>query len=178
MGSCPSSSPFRRAGDLLTGIDLPDYPLKELRARVIAEGARLEGDVRILTLACEHGAARPAAGTVTVPCVGMAPPSLIDFILSRGHADGACVVGCAAERCHNRFGIEWTEARFARTRDPYLRRRVPRERLVTVWAGPTETARLDRERTAFAERLAAISAEAPRVVRQAEPEPVMDEVAT
>ncbi|MDH3666148.1 MAG: cytochrome b N-terminal domain-containing protein [Paracoccaceae bacterium] len=177
MGSCPSSSPFRRVGDLLTGIDLPDYPLKELRERVISGALRLEGSIRILTLACEHGAARPGLGTVFLPCVAMAPPSLIDFILSRGHADGVCVAGCAEERCQNRLGIEWTEARFARTRDPYLRRRVPRERLVTVWAGPTETARLERERVAFADRLAALPTEAPRVVRQSDPERVLDEAA-
>ena len=108
----------------------------------------------------------------------MAPPSLIDFILSRGHADGVCVAGCAEERCQNRLGIEWTEARFARTRDPYLRKRVPRERLATVWAGPTETARLDQARVAFTERLAALPAEAPRVVRHSDPERVLDEATT
>ena len=44
----------------------------------------------------------------------------------------------------------------ARTRDPYLRERVPRERLLTLWAGVTERARLERERAAFAARLAAL----------------------
>ncbi len=97
----------------------------------------------MLTLACAHGAAaEPAPGRVVLPCVAMAPPSLIDFIISRDLADGVAVAGCAERDCYNRLGIAWTEARFDRTRDPYLRERVPRERVLSVWAGPTEAARL------------------------------------
>ncbi len=40
VGSCPSSTPFRRSEELKTGIDLPDYPLQELRERVIAAAPR------------------------------------------------------------------------------------------------------------------------------------------
>ena len=177
MGACPSSSPFRRSEDLVTGIDLPDFPLAALREQVIKAAAKLEGTARVLTVACQHGAAGQGQGTVLLPCVAMAPPSLIDFILSRNHADGVCIVGCAEGRCQNRLGIDWTQARFAGTRDPYLRRRVPRERIATIWAGPTETARLDRERAAFAGRLAAQPADAPRVLRQAKSEPVLEEAA-
>ena len=39
VGACPSSTPFRRSEDLKTGIDLPDYSLKELRERVVAAAA-------------------------------------------------------------------------------------------------------------------------------------------
>ncbi len=162
MGSCPSSSPFRRSGDLVTGIDLPDLPLADLRAQVIAASDTLNGapgSGRVLTLACRHGAGPGAGpGRVEVPCAAMPPPSMIDFVISRGLADGVCVAGCAARDCHNRFGMHWTEMRFARERDPYLRARVPRERVLTVWAGPTETGRLQREIDAFAARLAAMSA--------------------
>ena len=35
VGACPSSTPFRRSEELKTGIDLPDYRLKELRERVV-----------------------------------------------------------------------------------------------------------------------------------------------
>ena len=66
-----------------------------------------------------------------MPCVAMAPPSLIDFILSRDLADGVAVAGCAESACYNRLGIKWTEQRFAGERDPYLRARVPRERIAT-----------------------------------------------
>lgn len=155
MGSCPSSSPFRRSGgDLVTGIDLPDEPLAALRAEVIAASEALEGSERVLTLACRHSAAdAPALGRVHVPCVAMAPPSIIDYILSRGLAEGVAVAGCAGRDCFNRLGGKWTEARFARERDPYLRARVPRERVRTIWAGSSERRRLERELAAFAESL-------------------------
>ncbi|MFZ1725916.1 MAG: cytochrome b N-terminal domain-containing protein [Albidovulum sp.] len=160
MGSCPSSSPFRRSGDLITGIDLPDFTLAELRAKLIDAAEALAGDAgsgRVLTLSCGYGAGEGTApGRVELPCVAMAPPAILDFIISRGLADGVCIAGCAERDCQNRFGVEWTRQRIARERDPYLRARVPRERVLTVWAGPTEESRLDREITAFSERLAAM----------------------
>ncbi len=159
MGSCPSSTPFRRSGDLITGIDLPAYPLAKLRAGAVAAADALAGPGRVMTLACGHGAAHaPAAGRIDLPCVAMVPPSLIDFIISRGLADGVCIAGCAERDCYNREGVRWTEDRFARRRDPYLRARVPRERVLTVWAGPTEQLRLDAELSAFRDRLAATPA--------------------
>jgi ferredoxin/coenzyme F420-reducing hydrogenase delta subunit len=176
MGACPSSSPFRRRTELVTGIDLPDFPLTELRERVISAAAALQGPARVLTLACEHGAAAGAKNTVVLPCVAMAPPSLIDFILSRGHADGVCIAGCAERGCQNRLGVEWIKQRFARERDPYLRARVPRERIATIWAGPTEAVRFTLEITAFRDRLAALPPETPHARRAVvAPEHVLEE---
>jgi coenzyme F420-reducing hydrogenase delta subunit len=176
MGACPSSSPFRRRADLVTGIDLPDFPLTELRARVVTTAAALEGPARVLTLACEHGAAGSAKGVVVLPCVAMAPPSLIDFILSRGHAEGVCIAGCAERGCQNRLGIDWTRQRITGERDPYLRARVPRERIETIWAGPTEAARFSREVEAFRDRIAALPPETPRAWRAAKaPESTLEE---
>lgn len=160
MGSCPSSTPFRRSGPLITGIDLPDRPLAAVRAEVI-EAASAQGGERgrVLTLACAHGAGAGAApGRVVLPCVAMVPPSLIDFIISRDLADGVAVAGCAERDCYNRFGVAWTRARFERSRDPYLRERVPRDRVLTVWAGPSETARLRDELAAFSTSLAELPA--------------------
>ena len=156
MGACPSSTPFRRSGDLVTGIDLPAYSLAELRAQVIDAAAGLSGPGRVLTLACDHGAGGSTeAGRIVLPCVAMAPPSLLDFIISRDLADGVCIAGCAERECWNRLGGEWMRERVARRRDPFLRERVPRERLLVVWAGPSEGARLRRETAAFAKQLAA-----------------------
>ena len=70
---------------------------------------------------------------VTVPCVGMLPPSFIDFALSRDLSDGVMLAGCAEEACYNRLGNTWTQQRIDAERDPYLRKRVPRERLATSW---------------------------------------------
>lgn len=156
-GACPSSTPFRRTEDLVTGIDLPDYPIKLLRERTIATCETLRGSARILVLACDHGgAAGRREGTVHMPCVAMAPPSLIDFVLSRRLADGVVVAGCAESACFNRLGIEWTNQRFAGERDPYMRARVPRERVATVWTSALAGSKAEAEIAAFANRVAAL----------------------
>lgn len=158
VGACPSSTPFRRTQDLRTGIDLPEFSLKELRERVVEAAGRLDGPGRVLVLACEHGGgAGRLAGTVVMPCVAMAPPSLIDFILSRDLADGVAVAGCAESACYNRLGIKWTEQRFAGERDPYLRARVPRERIALIWASALAASRVEAEIAGFAARLATLS---------------------
>lgn len=154
MGACPSSTPFRRSGSLVTGIDLPDLSLAELRHQVVAAAGELSGPARVLTLACSHGAGwAPQQGRVLLPCVAMAPPSLLDFVISRDLADGVCIAGCAERECWNRLGGQWMRQRMARERDPFLRERVPRERLLTVWAGMSEGHRLERELGVFIERL-------------------------
>jgi ferredoxin/coenzyme F420-reducing hydrogenase delta subunit len=158
VGSCPSSTPFRRSVELRTGIDLPDYPIRLLRERTIETARTLDGPARILVFACEHGGgAGSLNGVVPLPCVAMAPPSLIDFVLSRKLADGVVVAGCQESACFNRLGVAWTEQRFAAARDPYLRARVPRERVKTIWASALETARFERELAAFSARIAALS---------------------
>ena len=170
VGACPSSSPFRRTEDLVTGIDMPDLALGLLRDRVIETAAALpDGPGRVLTLACEHGAARPGPGTVVMPCVAMAPPSLIDFIISRGHADGVVIAGCAERGGQHRLGVEWTRQRIAGERNPYLRARVPRERIACIWAGPTEERRLAAETQAFRDAVAALPADAPHERESGQP---------
>ena len=157
VGACPSSTPFRRTEDLKTGIDLPDFSLKELRARVVDVAAKLSGPGRVLVLACAHGgAAGRTDGTIVLPCVAMAPPSLIDFVLSRNLADGVVVAGCAESACYNRLGVNWTVQRFAGLRDPYLRKRVPRERLATIWTSPRAERTVRREIEAFARQVSAL----------------------
>ncbi|MCO5155818.1 MAG: cytochrome b N-terminal domain-containing protein [Aquamicrobium sp.] len=154
MGSCPSSTPFRRQQELKTGIDLPGQPLSEVRDSVVAASAELHGTQRALVLACEHGAGGgDMGGVVTFPCVAMIPPSLIDFIISKNLAEGVVVAGCSESTCYNRLGVEWTKERFAGTRDPYLRKRVPRERIATIWASPFEAGRYEAEKSAFAAAL-------------------------
>jgi ferredoxin len=157
VGACPSSTPFRRTDELKTGIDLPDHSLRELREATVAAAAQLDGPARVLVLACDHGgAAGREVGVVRMPCVAMAPPSLIDFVLSRNLADGVVIAGCAESSCYNRLGVAWTEQRIAGARDPYLRARVPRERLQTIWTSVLETARFEHELAAFTARIAAL----------------------
>jgi len=171
VGSCPSSTPFRRSEELRTGIDLPDFSLKTLRERTVAAAQSLTSSPRILVFACAHGgSAGRVGGTVVLPCVAMAPPSLIDFVLSRKLADGVVVAGCAESACYYRLGVAWTKLRFAGARDPYLRARVPRERIATVWASALETRRAAAEIDAFAATIAALPP--PRLRSPAPPTPL------
>jgi coenzyme F420-reducing hydrogenase delta subunit len=173
-GSCPSSTPFRSTDELLTGIDLPDLSFAEMRERVHAIAPTLTQTPRILIIGCWHGAAGARQeGVLQLPCVAMAPPSLIDYVLTRGIADGVVIAGCSESACYNRLGIEWTRQRVAGERDPYLRARVPRERIAMIWASPMQQARFDGELAAFKARLAAL----PRTTAPAQrrPLPVTEE---
>jgi len=157
VGACPSSTPFRRSEELKTGIDLPDLSLRMLREKTIEVAATLQAPTRILVFACgSGGAARRRTDTVHLPCVAMVPPSLIDFVLSRNLADGVVLAGCAEGACYNRLGIVWTQQRIAAERDPYLRARVPRERLATVWASALAAHRAEADIATFTNKVSAL----------------------
>ena len=154
-GACPTATPFRRKSELRPGIELPDRSVADLRERVHAAAATVTGSPRVLVIACDHCAGAGGAGgaTVAVPCIAAVPPPFIDYVLSRDLADGIVLAGCRAGNCYHRGGIDWTEARIAGTRDPYLRRRVPRGRLLTVWAAQSEGARLATAIASFRDRI-------------------------
>jgi ferredoxin/coenzyme F420-reducing hydrogenase delta subunit len=162
VGACPSSTPFRRSEELKTGIDLPDFTLKELRGRTIAAAKALQGPARVLVFACEHGGARRLDGAVRLPCVAMAPPSLFDFVLSQNLADGVAIAGCAESACFSRLGVAWTQQRIAGMRDPYLRARVPRERIATIWASAFATRGVIADIAAFTAKIAVLPRKKPR----------------
>jgi ferredoxin/coenzyme F420-reducing hydrogenase delta subunit len=183
VGSCPSSTPFRRTAELATGIDLPDFPLRELRMQVERAVAGLSGLPRVLILACRHGAGSGrGSDTVEMPCVAMIPPSLIDYVISRNLADGVVVAGCAERSCYHRLGIEWTKQRFAGTRDPYLRARVPRDRLAAIWASPSEQHLFQRALAEFRNAIVGVAANPPpasaarKATATKEPEPIEETV--
>jgi len=166
VGSCPPATPFRKASELIPGIDLPHASTADLRDRVDAATKTLTGNHRVIIFTCENGndVSRLASGetaTIRIPCSGMLPPSFIDYVTSRNLADGVMLSGCSEGECHNRLGIEWTKARLTRTRDPRLRKRVPAERIETVWTSPVE-GWTHRSRLAdFAERLDAFAEQQP-----------------
>jgi len=162
-GACPTSTPFRRASALVPGIDVPQLPLKALRDEIHALAPGLRARPRVLVFGCQFGVALDGVkgdgvAAISLVCTGMLPPSFIDYVLSRDLADGVLLTGCGEGACHHRLGIEWTEARIARERDPYLRARVPRERIALCWAGAGGEARLAAEIAAFRARLAALDA--------------------
>ena len=96
-----------------------------------------------------------------MPCVGMLPPSFIDFALSRDLADGVMLAGCADGDCYYRLGNDWTQQRVDGERDPYLRQRVVRERVSTSWL-PRGSRRRRDALAAFIDRLRALPPQAKR----------------
>lgn len=165
-GACPTATPYRRMSKLVPGIQLPDHEIVKLRERIVEESERLSGDSRLIVFGCQHTAdastlRQDDTGVVSMPCVGMLPPSFIDFVICRQLADGVVISGCQQGDCFFRFGAEWTEQRLAGQRDPYLRKRVPRERVHLCWARASQSGRRLDEINAFRARLAALGTTKP-----------------
>ena len=151
-GSCPTATPFRRAGALVPGIELPDATLANLRDTLDQKANAASQQVYLIT--CEHGVrpevlGRPGLAVAALPCVGALPPSFIDYLLNRCDAAGVYLAGCPEGNCHFRLGNTWAEDRLARRRDPSLRKRVPRARVCSGWFGPHQSSRLSRSVEAF-----------------------------
>ena len=157
-GSCPTSTPFRRAKPIEPGIELPHRSISGLREEVMAPFAAAADEPRVVVFACNRSNAEllNADGTrvIKMPCIGMLPPSFVDFALSRRFADGVMLAGCAKEDCYHRLGNEWTIQRMAGQRDPYLRKRVPLDRVRMEWL-PRDAHR--RRSTALQEFQASLS---------------------
>jgi ferredoxin/coenzyme F420-reducing hydrogenase delta subunit len=161
VGACPTATPFRQATALVPGIELPDELLTDLREEIVARTAAMQGQSRVLVLACRHGAPvadGPAVRVVSVPCVGMIPPPFLDFVLARKVAEGVMLAGCRERECYHHLGDRWTEARIAGTRDPELRKRVPRDRVAVSWAGPLQKGLRRADVEAFQETLGTVTA--------------------
>jgi quinol-cytochrome oxidoreductase complex cytochrome b subunit/coenzyme F420-reducing hydrogenase delta subunit len=171
VGSCPTATPFRSKSDLIPGIDLPHATAASLRTEIHALSERMSGDDRVIVVSCDGSASTKglddaATATLSVACVAQLPPPYIDYILSRGLADGVYLAGCAGGDCQYRLGARWTEGRLERTRDPRLRKRVDDDRIGMGWCAPwSEEERLADAVGSFR---ASIASEGP--ARTAEPE--------
>ena len=145
-GSCPSSTPFRNVSALVTGIDMPQQPINDLRNTLKKSLAALEGDSKIVVFGCDNGArvatlAGKDVASISLMCTGMLPPSFVEYALRDG-ASGVLITGCSSSGCAFRLGSRWTEARLYGEREPRLRNNVPRERLHIVWADHGEEKKL------------------------------------
>ena len=156
-GACPTATPFRRATAIVPGIELPDHSIAELRERSLQASTNFEDGPRVLIYACHHAGVDVPGGSgaevVTMPCVAMLPPSFVDFALSRDLADGVMLAGCADGDCYYRLGDQWTRERVAGQRDPYLRKRVDRDRLSLSWLPSGSQRRRARALAEFAASL-------------------------
>ena len=154
VGACPSSTPFRSAAELVTGIDMPSAPIGELRARLQRELGAMNPDApRFVVFGCDHGAAvstlaAPDVAVFSLMCTGQLPPSFVEYALRDG-ADGVLITACQGTGCEFRLGQRWSEERLNGAREPHLRMQVPRVRLATAWAGPGQ----EREPAAALQRL-------------------------
>jgi len=139
VGACPSSTPFRRGAELVTGIDLPQRPIDALRRELDAGLAARRGRRTFVVLGCADASCAPPVGADVIAldlvCAGQLPPSFVDYALRAGAA-GVVVSGCREGDCAFRLGQRWTEERLLGIREPRLRAGVPREALRVVWPRP------------------------------------------
>lgn len=161
-GACPSSTPFRSTEALAAGIDMPDATVQQQRLRLEAALARIApaANGRILVFACAQAANAAAledarTGLLELRCIGMLPPSFIEYALRSG-ADGALLVACRDGECAYRLGAELTAQRLAGARQPILRQSVPRARLRMVELAAGEEAELLAARDALRAALEAM----------------------
>ncbi|MFN2309349.1 MAG: hydrogenase iron-sulfur subunit [Gammaproteobacteria bacterium] len=162
-GACPSATPFRSLEELVSGIDMPSFPIREMRDRSRTALADVQAPVKVLVYGCEHAIdVRDYAGAevaaISLPCTGNLPPAFIEYALRREDADGVFITGCPDGDCFFRLGAAWTEARVAGLREPHLRGNVDPQRVRIVWGAAGERARVRNELTAFIEALRAAKA--------------------
>jgi ferredoxin/coenzyme F420-reducing hydrogenase delta subunit len=147
-GACPSSTPFRSAAELVTGIDMPQWPVGALRQQLRAGLAASLAPHPIVVFGCDHGApVQRLAGDDLVPisliCSGMLPPSFVEYALRDGAA-GVLVNGCCEGTCEFRLGQQLAAQRLAGQREPHLRASVPAHQLAIAWTDAADPPALER----------------------------------
>lgn len=166
-GACPSSTPFRSIADLVTGIDMPQRPVHQLRAELDDALDALTGEARVIVFGCDraadvHQLRDTSVATVSLMCAAQLPPSFVDYALRNGRADGVLVSGCRDGDCWFRFGTDWIEQRFGGSREPHLRTRAARERVRVTWAGATDLDRLRADLERYRADLRRLALDVPR----------------
>jgi quinol-cytochrome oxidoreductase complex cytochrome b subunit/coenzyme F420-reducing hydrogenase delta subunit len=146
VGSCPSSTPFRSMATLVTGIDLPQQPVDDLRRQLRERIAAMPASPRLVVFGCDHGAnvaavASDDIATFSLTCIGQLPPSFIEYALRDG-ASGVLVATCPESGCAFRIGDRWTLERLAGERPPVLRTSVDVRRWSAVPCGSHDLAPL------------------------------------
>lgn len=139
VGACPSSTPFRRVEDLVSGIELPDAPVVRLRQQLQQALAALTVAPKIMLFTCRQAVdgnlfTDAATAVLELECAGMLPPAFIDYALRLG-AQGVVIAGCREADCQFRLGDRRVQERFSGAREPRLRAATPRDRIEVVWSG-------------------------------------------
>ena len=142
VGSCLSSTVPQYRG-MHTGIDMPQWPIDDLRARLLQGLAAMPGPRRLVVLA----AIRPAQphGRAGCPASGHGVQACCRLPLSSTHCaevPTACSSTAAARGCEFRLGQRWTQQRLNGEREPHLRTSVLAERWRVVWTDPGDESQL------------------------------------
>jgi len=167
VGACPSSTPFRSAAELVTGIDMPTQPIGALRRQLQQSLTAMDAAApRIVAFGCDRGAriaslAAPDVATFSLVCTGQLPPSFIEYALRDG-ADGVLVAACAG--CEFRLGARWSAERIAGAREPHLRASVPRERFALASADAGQEPVLQAALATLRQRLSRVAGRASSAV--------------
>ncbi|MCC7150467.1 MAG: hydrogenase iron-sulfur subunit, partial [Rubrivivax sp.] len=145
-GACPSSTPFRHAERLITGIDMPQRSVDRLRRQVQHDLAAARTPRPLVLFGCDHGAAVTSVQgddvvACSLLCAGQLPPSFVEYALRDGAA-GVVVASCAPGGCEFRLGERWTAERLAGRREPHLRAHIAAARVEQVFVGPGQEALL------------------------------------
>lgn len=154
VGSCPASNPFRKKNELLvTGIDMPQMPINDIRNHMDTAIAKLKGDSKIIILGCNNaldisGLDSLELQSISLFCIGMMPPTLVEYALANG-ADGVFITGCRSGDCYYRYGNVWMDKRFDGSRQPILRRRADRSRIKVFRAAETDSKKFHRALVEF-----------------------------
>jgi len=158
VGSCPSSNPFRQKNEKLeTGIDMPGFPINEIRTDINNALEKLSGDNKILVMGCDNaldfaGLESENLHVLSLYCIGMMPPTVVEYALNKG-ADGVLITGCRTGDCYYRYGNKWMDQRFDGSRRPILRGRADRDRIKVFRAAETDCKNLRREVSDFQEHI-------------------------
>jgi ferredoxin/coenzyme F420-reducing hydrogenase delta subunit len=149
VGACPSATPFRHVDELVSGIEIPGYPLERLRQDASNALQRLPVSGGVMVFGCDYAAdinalATDDVATLRLPCSALLPPSFIDFIARQPRVTGVLVSGCHPESCFQRQGSQWLAERIAGQRNPHVRTREGRSKVEICWAGPLDSQRVTR----------------------------------
>ena len=139
VGACPSSTPFRRIEEIVSGIEMPDAPIVSLRHELQQKLAAMRGSEKVVVFCCRQAAefealADHSTAVIALECVGMLPPSFIEYATRLG-AVGVTIAGCREADCEFRLGDRWLQERLEGSREPRLRAAAPRDRLAVILSG-------------------------------------------
>ncbi len=165
VGSCHSSNPFRSSTKVLeTGIDMPQFPIDDVRTRTRTALDALQGNTKIIVFGCDHAfdvaeLQDPNVAVLSFLCTGMLPPTLVEYALKNG-ADGVFITGCRNGDCYYRYGNIWMDKRFNEGRKPVLRERVDRSRIAVFRGAVTDGKEIRDQLEIFTNQIARLKEDA------------------